>query len=136
MIVVVLWWNIFFIKFSLWIILVAFFIILCRFFKKNSTWSILHSNCFYLIKYCSHNFVSRDLFISFLSLFFSLISWHVGPRSCLGEPLARMQIFLFFTNLLQRFEITNPPDEPVSLVAQMCGTTYQPIKTLVCAKRL
>ena len=27
----------------------------------------------------------------------------VGPRTCLGEPLARMELFLVFANLLQRF---------------------------------
>ncbi|WAQ97360.1 CP2J5-like protein [Mya arenaria] len=33
----------------------------------------------------------------------SLIPFSVGPRTCLGEPLARMELFLVFTNLLQRF---------------------------------
>jgi cytochrome P450 len=29
-----------------------------------------------------------------------------GPRFCIGEPLARMELFLFFTNLLQRYTFT------------------------------
>ncbi|XP_063448149.1 cytochrome P450 2F5-like [Mytilus trossulus] len=33
-----------------------------------------------------------------------------GPRFCIGEPLARMELFLFFANLLQQFSFT-PTDE-------------------------
>jgi len=33
-----------------------------------------------------------------------------GPRSCLGEPLARMQLFLFLANLCQAMDITIHPD--------------------------
>jgi len=33
----------------------------------------------------------------------------IGPRSCLGEQLAKMSIFLFLTSLVQRFEFHPDP---------------------------
>ena len=33
----------------------------------------------------------------------ALVPFSLGPRMCLGEPLARIALFLVFTNLLQRF---------------------------------
>ncbi|KAL3857426.1 hypothetical protein ACJMK2_012098 [Sinanodonta woodiana] len=36
-----------------------------------------------------------------------LIPFGDGPRICIGEPLAKMELFLFFTNLIQRFTFTS-----------------------------
>jgi cytochrome P450 len=37
-----------------------------------------------------------------------VIPFSVGKRSCIGEPLARQQLFLFFAGLLQQFKVLPP----------------------------
>ncbi|XP_062414033.1 cytochrome P450 2K1-like [Pungitius pungitius] len=44
-------------------------------------------------------FVKRDAFMAFSA----------GRRACPGEGLAQMELFLFFTSLVQRFSFTPPP---------------------------
>ncbi|XP_049445405.1 cytochrome P450 2K1-like [Epinephelus fuscoguttatus] len=44
-------------------------------------------------------FVKREAFLAFSA----------GRRVCLGESLARMELFIFFTTLLQHFRFTPPP---------------------------
>jgi len=42
----------------------------------------------------------------------SLIPFSIGKRSCLGELLARDQLFLFITSLVQRFNIVPEAGKP------------------------
>ncbi|XP_076735927.1 cytochrome P450 2J2 isoform X1 [Maylandia zebra] len=60
-------------------------------------------------------FRRRDAFLPFSA----------GKRVCIGEPLAKMQLFLFFASLLQRFTFRPVPGEMPSLEGVM-GFTYSP----------
>ncbi|KAG9282741.1 cytochrome P450 2J2-like [Astyanax mexicanus] len=66
-------------------------------------------------------FRKRDAFLPFSA----------GRRSCLGEQLARMELFLFFATLLQRFRLSPGPGEKMSLEGQL-GFTYAPTPYMMC----
>uniref|UniRef100_H3C0I2 Uncharacterized protein n=1 Tax=Tetraodon nigroviridis TaxID=99883 RepID=H3C0I2_TETNG len=71
------------------------------------------------------NFVRRDAFLPFSA----------GRRTCLGEGLAKMEVFLFFTSLLQRFRFTPPPgvtEDELDLTPAV-GFTLSPVPHQLCA---
>ncbi|NXO87366.1 CP2J2 protein, partial [Sitta europaea] len=60
------------------------------------------------------------------------LPFSMGKRSCLGEVLARAELFLFFTSLLQKFTFQAPPDSKLSL-QPMIGITMAPLPYRICA---
>ncbi|XP_072552327.1 cytochrome P450 2J2-like isoform X2 [Salminus brasiliensis] len=42
----------------------------------------------------------------------AFLPFSLGPRVCLGETLARTELFIFFTSLLQRLKFSWPPGAP------------------------
>ncbi|NWW51816.1 CP2J2 protein, partial [Pedionomus torquatus] len=60
------------------------------------------------------------------------IPFSVGKRSCLGELLARSELFLFFASLLQKFTFQAPPDTKLTLDFKL-GITMAPKPYKICA---
>ncbi|KAG5275688.1 hypothetical protein AALO_G00123440 [Alosa alosa] len=69
------------------------------------------------------HFRRRDAFFPFSA----------GKRVCLGEQLSRMELFLLFASLLQRFTFSAVPGVELSLEGVL-GFTYSPPPHKICAK--
>ncbi|KAE8611433.1 hypothetical protein XENTR_v10012450 [Xenopus tropicalis] len=69
-------------------------------------------------------FVKREAFMAFSA----------GRRVCLGEQLARMELFLFFSSLLQRFSFQIPDGEPCPREDPEFVYMQFPHRYKICAK--
>ncbi|XP_041814156.1 cytochrome P450 2K1-like isoform X2 [Chelmon rostratus] len=91
----------------------------------ESEWEKPHS--FYPAHFLDKDgkFVKRDAFMPFSA----------GRRVCLGESLARMELFIFFTTLMQHFRFTPPPgvSEDEMDLSPRVGFTLNPSSHKLCA---
>uniref|UniRef100_A0A3B5QIE2 Cytochrome P450 2K4-like n=1 Tax=Xiphophorus maculatus TaxID=8083 RepID=A0A3B5QIE2_XIPMA len=83
--------------------------------QDESEWE--KPNVFYPGNFLSKDgkFLKRDAFLPFSA----------GRRVCLGESLARMELFIFFATLLQHFRFSPPPgvtEEELDLAPRVGGT--------------
>ena len=67
----------------------------------------------------------------------NVIPFSVGPRHCLGEQLAQMEIFISLVGLVQKFEFwADPATKELPSLEGILGITYIPKPYKIVAKPL
>ncbi|KAG8570480.1 hypothetical protein GDO81_011287 [Engystomops pustulosus] len=64
----------------------------------------------------------------------AFIPFSAGRRICVGEQLARMDLFIFFVSLLQRFEFRIPNDQPYPRHNPVFTFNFSPHPFQVCCE--
>uniref|UniRef100_H2YAB3 Uncharacterized protein n=1 Tax=Ciona savignyi TaxID=51511 RepID=H2YAB3_CIOSA len=67
-----------------------------------------------------------------------VIPFSVGPRHCLGEQVARMEVFIFLVSLVQKFEFLPDPDatDLPDIDNGANGTAFVPFPYQLVAKEI
>ncbi|KAM9726589.1 steroid 17-alpha-hydroxylase/17,20 lyase isoform 4-T4 [Menidia menidia] len=63
----------------------------------------------------------------------SYLPFGAGIRVCLGEALAKMELFLFLSSILQHFTLSVPPSDSLPSLDGKFGVVLQPVKYKVKA---
>ncbi|XP_043929996.1 cytochrome P450 2D15-like [Protopterus annectens] len=64
----------------------------------------------------------------------AFIPFSMGRRICLGEQLAKTELFIFFTSLMQCFKIKLPEGEPAPSLEGVVALTRSPHPYKICAE--
>ena len=88
----------------------------------------------HLFQWTSIDDINLDfrLFFMRLRFFCCLIA---GSRVCIGESLAKMEFFLFFTSMLQKFDLILPEGEPLPPLQGTLGATHIPLRFNIIFKK-
>ncbi|KAL6483894.1 hypothetical protein MHYP_G00087660 [Metynnis hypsauchen] len=64
------------------------------------------------------------------------LPFSLGPRVCLGESLAKTELFIFFTSLIQRLKFSWPPGTPPPNMDGVVGVVRSPFPfSTICHSR-
>ncbi|OCT81374.1 hypothetical protein XELAEV_18028193mg [Xenopus laevis] len=65
----------------------------------------------------------------------AFLPFSAGKRVCIGETLAKMEVFIFFTSLMQKFSFHAPPGNLNFEVKPAVGLTSPPLPQKLCIVR-
>nr|XP_006813912.1 PREDICTED: cytochrome P450 2J6-like [Saccoglossus kowalevskii] len=63
---------------------------------------------------------------------YSFLPFAIGPRACLGEQLAKLELFIFFTTLMHRFSFSSLQGQPMPSLEPHLGISMTPKPYKLC----